>query len=208
MIAQLTGILLESTSDTAIIDVQGVGYEVFIPLSTAEKLPQWQHQVTLFTTMVVREDAITLYGFATRQEKRLFETITNSVKGFGPKSALAVLSSMPMATLMQAIAAEDLKLLSKINGVGKKSAAQLVLDMKGHLGEFTELGVAAVGNVAGALQASEMSPSAQDAVKALETLGYKHDDAQKAIQEVLATADGKELPTSTLITRALGKFRG
>lgn len=207
MIVQLTGTLLESTADSAVVDVQGVGYEAFIPLSTSEKLPPWGHQVTLFTTMVVREDDISLYGFATRQEKRLFETIVNSVKGFGPKSALSVLSSMPMATLMQAISSEDIKLLSKINGVGKKSAAQLILDMKGHLNEFGEVGPATAG-VAGAASSAEMPSAAQDAVKALETLGYKHDDAQKAIQDILAENEGAELQTSALIRRALAKFRG
>ena len=207
MIAQLKGILLDHTLDTAVVDVHGVGFEVLIPVSTAEKLPPLDREVTLFTSMAVREDAITLYGFATRQEKRLFETIVNSVKGFGPRMALGVLSAMPISSLCQAIASEDLKTLSKISGVGKKSAAQLVLDLKGHLTEFGDAG-GVVAHVSSANGAGELSSSAQDAVKALETLGYKHDDADKAIREVLAAAEGAELATSALITRALSKFRG
>ena len=206
MIAQLKGILLDHTLDTAVVDVHGVGFEVLIPVSTAEKLPPLDREVTLFTSMAVREDAITLYGFATRQEKRFFETIVNTVKGFGPRMALGVLSAMPIAALCQAIASEDLKTLSKISGVGKKSAAQLVLDLKGHLADFGEVGVA--GPSASAAGNGELGVSAQDAVKALETLGYKHDDADRAIREILAVSDGVELSTSALITRALGKFRG
>ena len=120
MIAQLTGTLLESTPTTAVVEVQGVGYEVQTPLSTQEKLPPLQHKVTLYTTLVVREDSMTLYGFASRQEKRFFETVVNSVKGFGPRLALAALSAMPVSALCQAIATENLALLSKISGIGKK----------------------------------------------------------------------------------------
>ncbi len=207
MIAQLTGTLLECTAEKAVVDVHGVGYEMLIPVSTAEKLPPVDASVTLYTSMAVREDAITLYGFATRQEKRLFETIVASVKGFGPRMALGVLSSMSIPALLQAVASEDLKLLSKINGVGKKSAAQLVLDLKGHIGEFGEATGIAPAAVSGEAAPKELSSAAQDAVKALETLGYKHDDAQKAIQAVLADAQGQELSTSALITRSLGKFR-
>ena len=201
---------MECTSEKAVVDVHGVGYEMLIPVSTTEKLPPVDSTVTLYTTMAVREDAITLYGFATKQEKRLFETIVNSVKGFGPRMALGVLSSMPIPALFQAVASEDLKLLSKINGVGKKSAAQLVLDLKGHLNEFGDMpaAAAAAGQAPVAASSQEFSPAAQDAIKALETLGYKHDDAQKAIQAVLADAAGQELSTSALITRSLGKFRG
>lgn len=203
MIAQLTGTLLESTPTTAVVDVQGVGYEVQTPLSTQEKLPPFQHKVTLYTTLVVREDSMTLYGFASRQEKRFFETVVNSVKGFGPRLALAALSAMPVSALCQAIATENLALLSKISGIGKKSAAQFVLDMKGRIEEFGA--TAAASPIPGA---ASLGAAAQDAVKALETLGYKHDDAMRAVAEITANSGEKELSTSEIIKLSLGRFRG
>ena len=114
--------------DSVILDVHGVGYELLIPLSTAEKLPMPHATLTLFTYLAVREDALTLYGFLTREEKRLFSLIVNDVKGFGARLALNVLSAMSISAFCTAIASQDIKLLSKINGVGKKSAAQLLLD--------------------------------------------------------------------------------
>ena len=202
MIAQLTGTLLESTPTTAVVEVQGVGYEVQTPLSTQEKLPPLQHKVTLYTTLVVREDSMTLYGFASRQEKRFFETVVNSVKGFGPRLALAALSAMPVSALCQAIATENLALLSKISGIGKKSAAQFVLDMTGRLEEF---GATPASPIPGA---ASLGAAAQDAVKALETLGYKHDDAMRAVAEITANSREKELSTSEIIKLSLGRFRG
>jgi holliday junction DNA helicase RuvA len=210
MIAQLRGILLENNADgSVVLDVNGVGYELLTPLSTQEKLPPLMKEALLYTSLVVREDDMTLYGFATREEKRVFRTIVNSVKGFGPRLALTTLSAMPIAQLCQAIAQEDIKTLSRINGVGKKSAAQLVLDLKSHLAEFGAAaqapGVPANG-VPGASQ-GELPVCAQDAVKALETLGYRHDDARKAVEAVLEEAAGEEIPSATIIRRALSRFR-
>lgn len=209
MIAQLTGTLLESTPSSVIVDVQGVGYEVMTPLSTQEKLPPPMGKVTLHTSLVVREDAMTLYGFFTRREKRLFETIIGTVKGFGPRMALAVLSAMPLEALFQAIAQEDLKTLSRISGVGKKSAAQLVLDLKGRLEEFGGTSpMAASGAPTSSVPPAALSSQAQDAIKALETLGYRHEDARRAVEAVLAESTGQEPPAATLIRRALAHFRG
>ncbi|MGN0867349.1 MAG: Holliday junction branch migration protein RuvA [Oligosphaeraceae bacterium] len=208
MIAQLTGTLLESTPASVVVDVQGVGYEVLTPLSTQEKLPPPMGKVTLHTSLVVREDAVTLYGFLTRREKRLFETIIGSVKGFGPRMALAVLSAMPLEALFQAIAQEDLKTLSRINGVGKKSAAQLVLDMKGRLEEFGGVSSSPAPGTAAASSPGALPPQAQDAVKALETLGFRHEDARRAVEALLAESpDGEQLSSSSLIRRALARFR-
>ncbi len=210
MIAQLRGILLENNADgSVVLDVNGVGYELLTPLSTQEKLPPLMKEALLYAALVVREDDMTLYGFATREEKRVFRTIVNSVKGFGPRLALTTLSAMPIAQLCQAIAQEDIKTLSRINGVGKKSAAQLVLDLKSHLAEF---GAAAQVNGAAANAAvgtpqGELPVCAQDAVKALETLGYRHDDARKAVEGVLEEAAGEEIPSATIIRRALSRFR-
>ena len=203
MIAQLTGILVEHTMETVLLDVHGVGYELLIPLSTAEKLPLPNSPLTLFTYLAVREDALTLYGFLTRDEKRLFSLIVNDVKGFGARLALNVLSAMGIPAFCTAIANQDVKLLSKINGVGKKSAAQLLLDLKGKLGAFGDL-VPANGNALAAPGA--MDAGASDAVKALTTLGFKHDDAEKVIRELLANDPERKLSTSSLITKALGRM--
>lgn len=210
MIAQLRGILLENNADgSVVLDVNGVGYELLTPLSTQEKLPPLMREALLYTSLVVREDDMTLYGFATREEKRLFRTIVNSVKGFGPRLALTTLSAMPIPQLFQAIAQEDIKTLSRINGVGKKSAAQLVLDLKSHLAEFgavAQVDGTAAGAAPGVSQ-GELPVCAQDAVKALETLGYRHDDARKAVEDVMAEAAGEEIPSATIIRRALSRFR-
>ncbi len=211
MIAQLRGILLENNADgSVVLDVNGVGYELLTPLSTQEKLPPLMKEALLYTSLVVREDDMTLYGFATREEKRVFRTIVNSVKGFGPRLALTTLSAMPIAQLCQAIAQEDIKTLSRINGVGKKSAAQLVLDLKSHLAEFGVAAQAPGAPANGAVGATqgELPVCAQDAVKALETLGYRHDDARKAVEGVLEEAAGEEIPSATIIRRALSRFRG
>ena len=203
MIAQLTGTLVENTMESVVVDVHGVGYELLIPLSTAEKLPMPNASLTLFTYLAVREDALTLYGFLTRDEKRLFSLIVNDVKGFGARLALNVLSAMSISAFCSAIASQDIKLLSKINGVGKKSAAQLVLDLKGKLGDFGgALPVASGASAAsGALDAA-----AADAIKALTTLGFKQNDAETAIRGLLAADPERKLSTSALITKALGKM--
>ncbi|MBR6470420.1 MAG: Holliday junction branch migration protein RuvA [Victivallales bacterium] len=198
MIAQLTGTLVESTMDTVVLEVNGVGYEVLIPLSTAEKLPTPRSRLTLFTYLAVREDALTLYGFLTRDEKRLFTLIVNDVKGFGARLALNVLSSMSVSAFCSAIASQDIKLLGKINGVGKKSAGQLILDLRGKLTEFGALPTAS--------SAAALDTTASDAVKALATLGFKRDDAEKAIRELLADDPERKLSTSSLITKALGRM--
>ena len=198
MIAQLTGTLVESTMDTVVLEVNGVGYEVLIPLSTAEKLPTPRSRLTLFTYLAVREDTLTLYGFLTRDEKRLFTLIVNDVKGFGARLALNVLSSMSVSAFCSAIASQDIKLLGKINGVGKKSAGQLILDLRGKLTEFGALPTAS--------SAAALDTTASDAVKALATLGFKRDDAEKAIRELLADDPERKLSTSSLITKALGRM--
>ena len=202
MIAQLTGELVESTLGTAVVDVNGVGYEAQIPLSTAEHLPQPHSRVTLFTYLAVREDALTLYGFLTHAEKQLFELVLENVKGFGPKLALNVISSMSVSAFCAAVANQDLKLLSKISGVGKKSAAQLLLDLKGKLGG---LGGGAAAAQPGAA-AAQLTPAAKDAVAALETLGFKRDDAQSAIQALLA--EKPDLSSESLIRQALARMSG
>ena len=133
MITFLNGTLTDALPTQAVIDVNGIGYEVLIPLSSFEKLPGLGQTVTLKTQLVVREDSQTLYGFATDDERDLFKLI-QSVSGIGPRLALNVLSGMSVVTFKGAIGACDVKLLSSINGVGKKTAERMVLELKDKVG--------------------------------------------------------------------------
>jgi Holliday junction DNA helicase RuvA len=206
MIAQLTGELLEKSTTDVVLDVHGVGYQLAIPLSTADRLPAPGAHLTLYTYLAVREDAMVLYGFGTRQEKELFTLILENVRGFGPRLALNVLSAMPIANFCQAVAAKDLKLLGRINGVGKKSAEQLVLDLKGKLDGLAGIALSA-GN-SGSADAPPEDAACQaeinDAVAALVQMGLRQEDAQKLVAAVLqqVKANGP-VTASSLILLAL-----
>ena len=132
MIGRLQGIVIESDYTSCLIDVHGVGYAVQIPLSTFEKLPRPGGETALWISTQVREDAITLFGFAEKDEKKLFENLLE-VSGIGGKLALAILSGMPLGSLCNAIVNGDIKLLSKISGVGKRTAERLVVDLRDKL---------------------------------------------------------------------------
>ena len=186
------------------MDVNGVGYRLLLPMSTVERLPQPGSRVTLHTYLAVREDAMTLYGFLTREEKQLFQLIVDNVKGFGPRLALNVLSSMSVSAFCGAVAAQDAKLLSSINGVGKKSASQLLLDLKGKVDGFTSAVRPAAANVAGATGQQEM----QDAVAALETLGFRGADAKRTVEEIVAAEPAREFSSESLIRQALARMSG
>ena len=176
MITQLTGILAESELTSAVIDVNGVGYAVLIPISTYEKLPAPGGKVTLFTHLQPREDALTLYGFATREERTFFNMLTG-ISGIGPKLALSALSSLSIEAISTAIAQGDVKTLSKINGIGKRSAERMILELKDKVGVSVSGGAAQGGK--------KVSPVAADAIAALETLGFKADVAAKAVNALL-----------------------
>lgn len=200
MIAHLSGTILESAYDLCIVDVHGVGYEVAIPLSTFDKLPLPGNPVELFIHTQVREDAITLFGFATKEEKALFKALIN-VSGVGGKLALSVLSDMPVANFCNAIAANDSKSLARISGIGKRTAERLIVELKGKLdssitGVVTTPGAAAIaaGNNASAQAFS-------DAAEALEKLGFKSDSVSKVLN-ALATELPPEKHTSEELLRA------
>ena len=129
MIARLTGIVAESGFSGCVLDVHGVGYEVAIPVSTFEKLPQPGGEARLFIHTQVREDAIQLFGFATVEEKNLFRQLLN-VSGIGGKLALSVLSAMPVQNFCAAVQSSDVKSLSRIPGIGKRTAERLVVELK------------------------------------------------------------------------------
>ena len=204
MIARLHGILLEPEFTRCVIDVQGVGYEVQIPLSTFDKLPREGEEVTLSVSTQVREDAVTLFGFASADEKRLFETLL-TVSGIGGKLALAILSGLPPESLCAAIAGGDVKLLSQINGVGKRTAERLVVDLRDRIGKLG-LQTAAAG---AAVKADDpRSGAVADALMALGQLGFKSDQAAKTVDEIAATLPEAECSSENLLRLAIQKLSG
>ncbi|MBP5641086.1 MAG: Holliday junction branch migration protein RuvA [Victivallales bacterium] len=197
MIAQLTGTLVDKNLTEIVIDCNGVGYAVSVPLSTSEALPAPGTKATVLTTMTVREDDIHLYGFATASERKLFLLLTATVSGVGPKLALNVLSSMKTSDFASAILNSDIKLLSKISGIGKRTAERMVVELRDKVSDLAE------GTSTTAVQSKTMMSDAEnDAIAALITLGFKHDQAEAAVLRVIATV-GQQAPAADLIRKAL-----
>jgi Holliday junction DNA helicase RuvA len=134
MISFLQGKLVDALPTSVTVNVNGVGYDVLIPLSSFDKLPQPGGEVTILTHLVVREDAHVLYGFMTVAERELFRMLINNVSGIGPKTALNVLSGMNAVTFRGAVASGDVKSLSQISGVGKKTAERIVVELRDKVG--------------------------------------------------------------------------
>ena len=196
MIAYLNGILESKSPAMAGVECGGVGYECFIPLSTYDRLPATGSAVKLLTCHVVREDAQTLYGFYTDDEKKTFELVT-SVSGVGPKLALAVLSGMTVGELQLSIAEGNSKRLATVKGIGKKTAERIVVELKDKVNPIDALanGKAAAGDAA-------RGTVLRDAMLALTALGFSEDTARQQVQRVLE-ADPAVADTETLIRRAL-----
>lgn len=197
MFAYIKGMLVSANPSYAVVDVNGVGYAIFIPCRALGELPKLGQVVHLYTTFVVRESSQALYGFLTGQERDLFELLTN-VSGVGPKLGLSLIGHLTFSELQAAIAHQDLPTLCRVPGVGKKTAERLVVELKDKLPHLMPL-VAA--NMAIPVPDSQ-SPIAQDAMFALMNLGYNQSTAQKAIKQSL-----KDLPETVdlalLITTAL-----
>jgi Holliday junction DNA helicase RuvA len=181
VITFLHGKLLEALPTQVVVDVHGVGYEALIPLSSYDKLPQPGQELKLLTHLVVREDAHTLYGFVSGAERDLFRMLINTVSGIGPKIALNILSGISVTAFRGAVANGDVKALSQISGVGKKTAERIVVELKDKVG------------VAGAWEASSaqraLSPDEQkvnDAVLALMALGFKQIEAHDSVRQAQA----------------------
>ncbi len=179
-----------------VIDVGGVGYEVFIPLSTYDHLPATGSECKLFTSHIVREDDELLYGFATDVERDMFGMIT-TVSGVGPKTALAVLSGFPIGELQLAIAEGNSKRLASIKGIGKKTGERIVVELKDKVNPIEAL--AASTAVSGDRKKANI---VRDALLALTALGFSEDTARKQVQKVMAD-DPQITDTETLIRRAL-----
>ena len=199
MITFLRGKLIEALPTQVTVDVNGVGYEVLIPLSSFDKLPPPGHDVKLLTQLIVREDAHTLYGFTSATERELFRLLINNVSGIGPKTALNILSGMNAVTFRGAVANGDVKALSQISGVGKKTAERIVVELRDKIG------------AAGAWEASSaqraLSPADQkinDAVLALLALGFKQVDAHNTVRQA-QSALGAQATVEDLVRTALRK---
>jgi len=179
VITFLHGRLTHALPTQATIEVNGVGYEVFIPLSSYDKLPAIGQSIEMLTHLHVREDAHILYGFMTAPERDLFRLLVNHVSGIGPKLALAVLSGMSVNNFKTAVVNNDVASLSKISGLGKKTAERIVLELK------DKVGVAAAWEAASAAHApTPEQEQANEAVLALIALGYKQIDAHKAVRDL------------------------
>ena len=195
MIGRLSGVLLESRPDRALVDVGGVGYVLAIPLGTYSALPPAGERATLHVHTHVREDALQLFGFATPDERTLFERLL-SVSGIGPKVALTVLSGLPFPELVRAIVAQDSRRLSTIPGVGKRLAERLGLELKEKLGDL--------GAGASSAAAPPRGSVAEDALGALLNLGYREAQALTAVEAAAREAPASDL--STLIQDALKRL--
>src|SRR5881394_360841 len=179
MITFLHGRLVHALPTQATIDVGGVGYEVLIPLSSYDKLPTAGQAIEVLTHLHVREDAQILYGFMSSAERDLFRLLVNHVSGIGPKMALAVLSGMSVNSFKAAVVNSDVASLSKISGIGKKTAERIVLELK------DKVGVAAAWEAASATHApTPEQEQANEALLALIALGYKQIDAHKAVRDL------------------------
>ena len=177
MIAFLVGKLVDVLPTQITVEVGGVGYDLLIPLSSFDKLPQPGQEVKILTHLAIREDAHVLYGFMSAQERELFRMLINTVSGIGPKIALNILSGMNVAAFRGAVANGDVKALSQISGVGKKTAERIVVELRDKVG------------ATGAWEASSMqralSPADQkinDAILALMALGFKQVEAHDAVR--------------------------
>lgn len=171
MIGRISGILLEKNPPQLLVDCQGVGYEVDVPMSTFYNLPHTGEKVVLFTHQAIREDAHLLFGFGSASERALFRQLIK-ITGVGARTALAILSGMTVADLAQAVTLQESGRLVKVPGIGKKTAERLLLELKGKIG--ADLGIA------------PRDDTQSDVLNALQSLGYSDKEALLAIKNLPA----------------------
>jgi Holliday junction DNA helicase RuvA len=182
MIGRISGILLDKTPPLVLIDCNGVGYECEVPMSTFYLLPQVGEKVTLLTHFVVREDAQLLFGFGTTQERLMFRQLLK-VNGIGAKSALAILSGLSIDELIQAVSLQEASLLTRVPGIGKKTAERLLLELKDKFSLDSSLGIKGSGVIS----------ISQDVLNALIALGYNERESLNAVKSLdtnLSVNDG------------------
>jgi Holliday junction DNA helicase RuvA len=188
MIGRLAGVLIDKSPPTVVVDVNGVGYEVDVPMSTFYQLPAVSERVALLTHFVVREDAQQLYGFLTSAERGAFRELIR-ISGVGARTALSVLSGLSVAELSEAVTRQDSARLTRIPGIGKKTAERLLLELKGRLG--ADLGTTAVA----------AGDATADVVHALLALGYNEREATGAVRQLPSgtnVSDGIRLALKSL----------
>ncbi len=199
MITFLHGKLVEALPTQVTIDVNGVGYAVLIPLSSFNKLPAPGSALHLLTHLAIREDAHVLYGFVTAAEREMFRLLINTVSGIGPKIALNVLSGMNVTAFRGAVAAGDVRSLSQISGIGKKTAERIVVELRDKIGAA---GAWEAGSADRTLSAADQKVN--DAVLALMALGFKQVEAGDAVRGAQAVL-GPEAALEDLVRAALKK---
>lgn len=204
MIHHVKGKLVELELTHAIVDIQGLGYFINIPMSTYDRLPRVGAEVALRTHMVVREDDMSLYGFASEEERKMFRLLV-TVSGIGAKTAIAVLSSLPVGNFCDAVVNSDVKVISKISGIGKKTAERLVVELRDKVSSMV------AGKVIGATVDIEVEDEAgsvavNDALLALETLGYRPDKIRKVIKGIVDKMDKSKIASEEIIRQALAEL--
>lgn len=193
MITRLHGMLLSKSTADIVVDVNGVGYEVLVPMSTSFSLPEPGVAIVILTHLAVREDAQTLYGFATNAERDLFRQLIK-VSGVGAKLALTILSGSSVDGFIQAVQDDDVATLQRLPGIGKKTAERLIVEMRDKL-----KGQVVAGNTSG--EAPESNSATQEAVVALVALGYKTAEAERMVKKI--TKQDPTASSEVLIRAAL-----
>ena len=192
MIAQISGILIQKNPTEIVVDCAGVGYQLFVSVTTSNKLQDAGSKVTLKTLLVHREDAMQLYGFYDDTEREVFKLLI-SISGIGPKSALAILSSITISELKQSIISNNLLLLQKMPGIGKKTAERLVIELKDKIikidTEDTEV--------------DNYNALVQEAITALVVLGYNRSIAEKAVKKSLTVSENTNISLEEIIRLSL-----
>lgn len=191
MIGRIQGRLIESNPPHILVDVHGVGYEIDVPMSTFYSLPNLGSEVTLLTHMIVREDAQLLYGFLTAEERETFRILLK-VSGIGARTALAVLSGLSVADLVNAVALQDAAILTRAPGIGKKTAERLILELKDKL----------TGALPNATGLTAMNSVTSDIINALIGLGYTDREARAAVKKLpddVSVSDGIRMALQNIV---------
>jgi Holliday junction DNA helicase RuvA len=194
MIGHLKGKIISKSPPEVLLEVQGIGYEVLCPMSTIYELDNLSDDVLLFTHLSIKEDAHTLFGFITKDEKNVFRELIR-VNGVGPKVALAILSNLSVHSLVECISTEDADLLAKTPGIGKKTALKLIVELQDRLSKLD-----LTGSLANSSEIKQNSnPNSKQAIEALQSLGFKAKEANRMVSKI----EDKELSTEQLIRLAL-----
>jgi len=194
MIGHLKGKIISKSPPEVLLEVQGIGYEVLCPMSTIYELDNLSDDVLLFTHLSIKEDAHTLFGFITKDEKNVFRELIR-VNGVGPKVALAILSNLSVHSLVECISTEDADLLAKTPGIGKKTALKLIVELQDRLSKLD-----LARSLANSIEIKQNSnPNSKQAIEALQSLGFKAKEANRMVSKI----EDQELSTEQLIRLAL-----